>query len=109
MLEELQRGAVGMMTGFGFPEILVAIYRHFTAGDVIAARDTFFRYLPLIRFENQAGINLPLRKHIYQQRGAIADSRPRRPHPALDETTLAELDSILEYLELPTPGLVSIE
>lgn len=109
MLEELQRGAVGMMTGFGFPEILVAIYRHFMAGDVGAARDTFFRYLPLIRFENQAGINLPLRKHIYQKRGAIADSRPRRPHPPLDETTLAELDAILEYLELPTPGLVSIE
>jgi 4-hydroxy-tetrahydrodipicolinate synthase len=109
MLEELQRGAVGMMTGFGFPEILVAIYRHYTAGNVDAARDTFFKYLPLIRFENQAGINLPLRKHIYQQRGAIADSRPRRPHPPLDTTTLAELDSILDYLGLATPGLVSID
>jgi len=109
MLEELQRGAVGMMTGFGFPEVLVAIYRHFTAGDVDAARKTFFKYLPLIRFENQAGINLPLRKHIYQKRGAIADGRPRRPYPALDTTTIAELDSILDYLGLKTPGLVSID
>jgi 4-hydroxy-tetrahydrodipicolinate synthase len=109
MLEELQRGAVGMMTGFGFPEILVAIYRHFEAGDVGAARETFFRYLPLIRFENQAGINLPLRKHIYQQRGAIALGRPRRPYPALDDTTIEELDSILEHLGLHMPGIVSIQ
>lgn len=109
MLEELQRGAVGMMTGFGFPEVLVAIYRHFEAGQTDAARDTFFRYLPLIRFENQAGINLPLRKHIYQRRGAIADARPRSPHPALDATTITELDSILDYLGLHVPGHVVID
>ena len=109
MLEELQRGAVGMMTGFGFPEILVAIYRHFSGGDVSAARDTFFRYLPLIRFENQAGINLPLRKYIYQRRGAIAFGRPRRPFPPLDDTTIEELQSILDHLGLQTPGLVTIE
>jgi 4-hydroxy-tetrahydrodipicolinate synthase len=108
MLEELQRGAVGMMTGFGFPEILVAIQRHFDAGDRGAARETFFRYLPLIRFENQAGINLPLRKLIYQRRGAIDHAQPRRPAPALDETTVVELESILDYLGLETPGIVDI-
>jgi 4-hydroxy-tetrahydrodipicolinate synthase len=108
MLEELQRGAVGMMTGFGFPEVLVAVYRHFTAGDTDGARDIFFRYLPLIRFENQAGINLPLRKYIYQQRGAIADASPRRPFPALDDTTRSELASILDHLALSMPGPVTI-
>ena len=109
MLEELQRGAVGTMTGFGFPEILVAIYSHFSAGDVNAARATFFRYLPLIRFENQAGINLTLRKYIYQKRGAMAHASPRRPYAPLDETTLKELDSILDYLALPMPGLVEVD
>lgn len=109
MLEELQRGAVGMMTGFGFPEVLVAVYRHFVAGDMDSARDTFFRYLPLIRFENQAGINLPLRKYIYQQRGAMADASPRRPFPALDATTKDELASILGHLGLTMPGPVSID
>ncbi len=71
MFEELQRGVVGMMTGFGFPEILVSIYRDFRAGREERARDTFYRYLPLIRYENQPGLNLPLRKLIYTMRGAM--------------------------------------
>ncbi len=108
MLEEIQRGAIGMMTGFGFPEILVAVHERFVAGAMDQARDIFFRYLPLIRFENQAGINLSLRKYIYQQRGAIADASPRRPFPALDATTKAELGSILDYLGLPMPGPLTI-
>lgn len=109
MLEELQRGAVGMMTGFGFPEILVMVYDRFNAGDSEAAREAFFHYLPLIRFENQAGINLPLRKYIYQQRGAITDASPRRPFPPLDETTKVELASILEHLGLALPGHVVLD
>jgi 4-hydroxy-tetrahydrodipicolinate synthase len=108
MLEELQRGAIGMMTGFGFPEILVSIYRAFCAGEVDRARDTFYRYLPLIRYENQAGLNLPLRKLIYQRRGAMDGAAPRRPYPPLDDTTLVELDALLEYLGLTVPGPVSI-
>ncbi len=108
MLEELQRGAIGMMTGFGFPEILVSIYRDFRAGDIEKARDTFYRYLPLIRYENQAGLNLPLRKLIYQKRGAMDHAAPRRPYPPLDETTLAELDALIEHLGLTVPGPVAI-
>jgi 4-hydroxy-tetrahydrodipicolinate synthase len=108
MLEELQRGAIGMMTGFGFPEILVSIYRDFRSGEVERARDTFYRYLPLIRYENQTGLNLTLRKLIYQKRGAIDDASPRRPYPPLDATTLVELDALIEYLGLTVPGLVSI-
>ncbi len=108
MLEELGRGAVGCMTGFGFPEVLVAIWQRWSAGDAAGARDIFYRYLPLIGFENQVGINLPLRKHIYQRRGAIASARARAPHAALDDTTLAELDAILGHLGLPVPGVVTI-
>jgi 4-hydroxy-tetrahydrodipicolinate synthase len=104
----LQRGAIGMMTGFGFPEILVSIYRHFRAAELERARDTFYRYLPLIRYENQPGLNLPLRKLIYQKRGAIEHATPRRPYPSLDDVTLAELDGLLEHLGLTTPGLVTI-
>ncbi len=109
MLEELQRGAIGMMTGFGFPEILVSIYRDYRAGAVDKARDTFYHYLPLIRFENQAGLNLPLRKLIYQKRGAIEHASPRQPYPALDNITLAELDALIEHLGLSVPGPVTID
>jgi 4-hydroxy-tetrahydrodipicolinate synthase len=109
MLEELQRGVIGMMTGFGFPEILVKIYQDFRAGEVEAARDTFYEYLPLIRYENQVGLNLPLRKLIYTMRGAMDHAAPRRPYPPLDEVTLAELDALLEHLGLTVPGPVTIE
>jgi 4-hydroxy-tetrahydrodipicolinate synthase len=108
MLEELQRGAAGMMTGFGFPEILVSIWRHFVAGETERARDVFYRYLPLIRYENQPGLNLPLRKHIYKLRGAIDHAEPRRPHPPLDEIAYAELDALLAHLGLTGPGPVTV-
>jgi 4-hydroxy-tetrahydrodipicolinate synthase len=108
MFEELQRGVVGMMTGFGFPEILVSIYRDFRAGREERARDTFYRYLPLIRYENQPGLNLPLRKLIYTIRGAMDHAGPRRPFPALDDVTLLELDALLAHLGLTTPGPVVI-
>jgi 4-hydroxy-tetrahydrodipicolinate synthase len=108
MLEELRRGAVGTMTGFGFPEILVAVQRRFDAGDLEGATAVFHRYLPLIRFENQAGINLALRKEIYRRRGAIASARARAPVTPLDAVTPRELDELLERLGLAatmaTPG-----
>ena len=88
------------MTGFGFPEILVDIYRKFTAGDVDGATDVFYRYMPIIRFENQARINLALRKEIYQRRGAIASARVRAPFTPVDADTLCDLDHIMRRLGL---------
>jgi 4-hydroxy-tetrahydrodipicolinate synthase len=99
-LEELRHGAVGTMTGFGFPEILVDIYRHYRSGDIDGATEVFYRYCPLIRFENQKGINLGLRKHIYQLRGAITTAHMRRPAPAIDKGTLDDLHDILRRLGL---------
>lgn len=99
-LEELRHGAIGTMTGFAFPEILVEIYQKYTSGDLNGATETFYRYCPLIRFENQPFINLPLRKHIYHIRGAIASPRARSPFMAVDDETLADLDDLLTRLEL---------
>ncbi len=99
-LEELKHGAVGTMTGFGFPEILVDIYQRFTKGDLDGATDVFYRYMPLIRFENQPRINLALRKHIYHRRGAIVSPRVRAPFTPVDADTLADLDDLLRRLAL---------
>jgi 4-hydroxy-tetrahydrodipicolinate synthase len=99
-LEELRHGAHGTMTGFAYPEILVDIFRRFTSGDVDGATEVFYKYLPLIRFENQPRINLAIRKHIYHRRGAIASPRARAPHAPVDAETLADLDDILRRLDL---------
>jgi 4-hydroxy-tetrahydrodipicolinate synthase len=101
LFEELGHGAIGTMTGFAFPEILVDIYTRFVGGDVDGAAEVFYRYLPLIRFENQQRINLALRKHIYQLRGVIASARVRAPFTPVDADTLKDLDDLLRRLKLP--------
>jgi 4-hydroxy-tetrahydrodipicolinate synthase len=100
LIEELRQGAVGTMTGFGYPETLVAIMRAWRAGDVETATTTFHRWMPLIRFENQQLLNLPIRKHIYMRRGAIACDKVRAPGPALDESTKADLRELIDRLGL---------
>jgi 4-hydroxy-tetrahydrodipicolinate synthase len=99
-LEELGRGAVGAMTGFAFPDILVEVYRRFQAGDRAGAAAVFDRYASLIRYEGQQGIGLALRKEVLRRRGAIRTAALRPPGPALDDVTRAELDDILERLGL---------
>jgi 4-hydroxy-tetrahydrodipicolinate synthase len=99
-LEELRHGAHGTMTGFAFPDILVEIYQKFSSGDIDGATQVFYRYCPLIRFENQPLINLALRKHIYQLHGAISSARVRAPYMPVDEDTLEDLNDLLSRLEL---------
>lgn len=99
-LEELQRGAVGTMTGFAFPEILVRIYAQFAAGDHHDAAATFDRYCPLIRYEFQPKIGLALRKYTYQKRGVIASSAIRSPGMRMDAVTARELEATVARVGL---------
>lgn len=99
--EELGRGAVGVMTGFAYPEVLVQVYEHFAAGNREEARETFYRYLPLIRFEAQLGVSgVAIRKQAYQSRGIIASSHVRSPAPTGDEHTRDELADMIQYFRL---------
>ena len=95
LIEELRRGSHGTMTGFGFPEILVAVVRRWFAGDRDGAAALFDRYATVVRFENQAILNLAIRKVVYQRRGAIAHSTVRAPGMPPDPGTLADLDDLL--------------
>lgn len=99
-LEELRHGADGTMTGFAFPDILAEIYQKYSSGDVDGATETFYRYCPLIRFENQPGVNLTLRKYVYYLRGAIESPQPREPYASVGEDTLADLKDLLRRLQL---------
>src|SRR6478735_2295294 len=95
LIEELRRGSHGTMTGFGFPEVLVAVIRRWFAGDHAGAAALFDRYATLIRFENQALLNLPIRKLVYQRRGAIAHPTVRAPGVPADPGTIDDLDDVL--------------
>jgi 4-hydroxy-tetrahydrodipicolinate synthase len=99
--EELSRGAVGIMTGFAYQEILVRTYELFSEGREHEAREYFFRYLPLVRFEAQLGVGgVGIRKEVFKMRGAISSSHVRFPAPALDEETLLELEELVGLLGL---------
>jgi 4-hydroxy-tetrahydrodipicolinate synthase len=99
--EELSRGAVGIMTGFAYQEILVRTYKLFSEGREREAREYFFRYLPLVRFEAQLGVGgVGIRKEVFKMRGAISSSHVRFPAPALDEETLRELEELVGLLGL---------
>ena len=99
--EELARGAIGIMTGFAYPEILVRTYELFSGGREREAREYSFRYLPLIRFEAQLGVGgVGIRKEVFRMRGAISSSHVRFPAPSLDDETLRELRELVEFLGL---------
>lgn len=49
--------------------MLLAVYDAFKAGDEARAMRIFDHFLPLIRFENQPVINLPIRKLLLHLRG----------------------------------------
>jgi 4-hydroxy-tetrahydrodipicolinate synthase len=101
LYEELLRGADGIMTGFGFPQVLVGTYERFVAGQRKEAQEYFFRYLPLIRYEAQLGVGgVTIRKQVFARRGAISSPHARFPAPPVDELTLAELDDLITAVGL---------
>lgn len=100
-LEELQRGAVGIMTGFAYPEVLLEIWRHYTAGDHAKAAEVFDRYCPLLRYEFQPKIGLAFRKHVYKRRGVFATDHIRPPGLRLDPRSVQELEATIARVGLP--------
>ena len=89
--EELSRGADGAMTGFAYPEMMVDVCRAHAKGDIEKAHDIFDAYLPLARYEQQTGIGLAVRKHIFAERGVIASAAIRKPGPKLSALDIADI------------------
>lgn len=98
LLQELDAGSDGTMTGFALPAILVEIVEAHAAGEAERARHLFEAALPLLVFEAQPVVGLGLRKEILRRRGAISDATVRQVAPPLDSRTLAALDSLLDPL-----------
>nr|WP_142588507.1 dihydrodipicolinate synthase family protein [Pseudorhizobium halotolerans] len=95
---EPERGADGAMTGYGFPDMLNELIGLFAAGKRDEAHDLFDAHLPLIRYEQQLGIGLAVRKHVLKRRGVITSDAQRKPGLALSETARAEVDYLLQRL-----------
>lgn len=95
---ECERGADGAMTGYAFPDMLVDVVRLSKAGAREAAHDLFDAHLPLLRYEQQPGIGLAVRKYVMARRGLIASDAQRRPGGSLTATARAEVAYLLGRL-----------
>jgi 4-hydroxy-tetrahydrodipicolinate synthase len=95
---EMERGADGAMTGYAFPDMLVDVVRLQKAGERDEAHDLFDAHLPLMRYEQQPGPGLGVRKHILKQRGAILFDAQRKPATALSPTARSEVSYLLARL-----------
>src|ERR1700692_1178041 len=95
---EVERGADGAMTGYCFPEMLVDVGRLNAAGQRDTAHDIFNAPLPLVRYEQQAGIGLAVRKYVLMRRGVLASDTQRKPAAVLSSRARDEVDFLLSCL-----------
>lgn len=95
---ETERGADGAMTGYAFPDMLVDVVRRAQAGERDAAHDLFDAHLPLLRYEQQQGVGLAVRKYVMARRGLIASDAQRAPAGGLSPTARAEVEYLLARL-----------
>ncbi|HEY4200393.1 MAG TPA: dihydrodipicolinate synthase family protein [Devosiaceae bacterium] len=95
---ETERGANGAMTGYAFPDMLTDVVNAAAAGERDKAHDLFDAHLPLLRYEQQQGVGLAVRKYVLQKRGAIAHDTQRSPGGTLTPAAKAEIDYLLNRL-----------
>lgn len=106
---ETERGADGAMTGYAFPDMLSELVRLARGGRRDEAHDLFDAHLPLLRYEQQQGIGLAVRKYVLQKRGAIAHDVQRKPGGSLSATAKAEVDYLLARLARRDPRAMTVE
>lgn len=95
---EMERGVDGAMTGYAFPEMLIDVVRLQKAGDRDAAHDLFDAHLPVVRYEQQQGVGLAVRKYILKRRGILASDAQRKPGSSLTPAAKAEVEYLLGRL-----------
>lgn len=97
--EELTRGADGAMTGFAWPEMMVDVVAAHARGDRERAHDLFDAYLPLAKYEQQAGVGLAVRKFLFKERGVIASDFVRKPGPKLSAQDVEDIRFLVRRQE----------
>jgi 4-hydroxy-tetrahydrodipicolinate synthase len=79
--------------------MLVKVVAMHKAGDVDGAEDLFDAYLPMVRYEQQLGAGLAIRKEILHRRGILASPKVRAPGPSLTSEDHADLTRLMERLK----------
>ncbi len=100
---EMERGADGANTGYCFPDMLADVVRMAKEGKRDEAHDLFDAHLPLIRYEQQPGPGLAVRKYVMMRRGIIASDTLRKPGASLSATARAEVDYLLSRIARKDP------
>ena len=92
---EMERGADGANTGYAFPDLLIDVVRLSAEGRRDAAHDLFDAHLPLLRYEQQPGVGLSVRKYILMRRGLLSSDAQRAPRATFSAAARAEVDYLL--------------
>ncbi len=95
---EMARGADGSNTGYAFPEMLIDVVRLHQGGARDSAHDLFDAHLPLLRYEQQPGVGLAVRKYVMMRRGLITSDTQRKPASGLSAQAKTEVEYLLARL-----------
>jgi 4-hydroxy-tetrahydrodipicolinate synthase len=95
---EMERGADGANTGYAFPDMLCDVVRLSQSQRREEAHDLFDAHLPLLRYEQQPGVGLAVRKYILHRRGLLHSPALRQPSASLTATARSEVDHLLQRL-----------
>jgi len=69
-----------------------------TTGQREGAHDLFDAHLPLLRYEQQPGVGLVVRKYLLMRRGLLSSAALRKPTAVLTATARAEVEHLLGRL-----------
>ena len=100
---EMSRGADGSNTGYCFPEMLVDLIRLKKENAQEEAQDLFDAHLPFLRYEQQPGVGMAIRKYVLFKRGLISTDTQRSPGGKLKATAIQEVDLLLRRLAKKDP------
>jgi len=99
----MERGADGANTGYCFPDMLCDVVRLNAQGQREEAHDLFDAHLPLLRYEQQPGAGLAVRKYVLMRRGILTSAAQRNPASPMSPTARQEVDHLLARLARKDP------